>query len=100
MDFVLHADEFRPHGITEIENGSERWPSLRLQLGPRSGTEYTAQKQSSGWPTRRWVKNTDMAVVRIVNVGIDPALKDSPESHRLGRPSPNGFAQQDIKEAG
>ena len=100
MDFVVHADEFRPHGIAEIENGSERWPVCVFSWDLGVGLNTPHEKRSSGWPTRRWVKNTDMAVVRIVNVGIDPALEDSPESRRLGRPSPNGFAQQDIKEAG
>jgi hypothetical protein len=40
-----------------------------------------------------------VAVVRIVNVRIDPAFKDGPERRRLGRPSADGFSEQDIEEA-
>jgi hypothetical protein len=45
------------------------------------------------------VGKTYMAMVRIVNVRVDPTFKDRPEGCGLGRPSFDGFAEQNVEEA-
>jgi hypothetical protein len=73
--------------------------NLRLQSAPRgAATGHTVKKVViNKMIDEKKVGNTYMAVVRIVNVRVNPTFKYGPEGCRLGRPSADCFAEQEYR---